>query len=195
LKNIDEEKLYTKHIFDRFDLHALLMAVVRGGSYIAMIITLAYLFKRFQNDFFRRRGKFSHFSFHIHIHDLFFKIDRKAVHDKLGWEMFYRIWYCVIISQITFCGIIVEIIWSYNQYNFFFWLQIYSGYSVYTCLCAILHNKYEKYIPIVILVISILLSRLLHWLVLLVYSGLTLLESIQSVTTDLPNKIKDAHPD
>lgn len=176
MKNIDEEKLYTKHIFDRFDFQALLMAVVRGGSYIAMIITLAYLFKRFQNDFYKRR-------------------DRKAVHDKLGWDMFYRVWYCVIISQITFCGIIVEIIWSYNQYNFFFWLQIYSGYSVYTCLCAILHNKYEKYIPIVILVISILLSRLLHWLVLLVYSGLTLLESIQSVTTDLPNKIKDAHPD
>lgn len=117
------------------------------------------------------------------------------MHDKLGWDMFYRVWYCVIISQITFCGIIVEIIWSYNQYNFFFWLQIYSGYSVYTCLCAILHNKYEKYIPIVILVIAIMLSRLLHWLVLLVYSGLTLLESIQSVTSNLPNKIKDAHPE
>ena len=57
LKNIDEEKLYTKHIFDRFDLQALLMAVVRGGSYIGFIISFAYFFKRFQNDFYTRTCK------------------------------------------------------------------------------------------------------------------------------------------
>ena len=46
LKNIDEEKLYTKHIFDRFDLEALITTVVRKGSYIAFIIASAYIFKR-----------------------------------------------------------------------------------------------------------------------------------------------------
>jgi hypothetical protein len=38
LKNIDEEKLYTKHIFDRFDPDALITSVVRGSSYFVMII-------------------------------------------------------------------------------------------------------------------------------------------------------------
>lgn len=32
LKNIDEEKLYTKHIFDRFDMEALICAVTSHGS-------------------------------------------------------------------------------------------------------------------------------------------------------------------
>ena len=48
---------------------------------------------------------------------------KRDIHEKAGFDLFYRIWYCVIISQITFAGIIVEIIWSYQQSNnFFFWL-------------------------------------------------------------------------
>lgn len=31
-----------------------------------------------------------------------------------GFQLFYRVWYCVVISQVNLCGIIVEIIWSYN---------------------------------------------------------------------------------
>jgi len=105
LKNIDEEKLYTKHIFDRFDLDALITTAVRSGSYLALIIASTYIFKRLQSRY--------------HNHSK----NKSAVHaENEGFQLFYRIWYCVIISQITFCGIIVEIIWSYNQYNFFFWL-------------------------------------------------------------------------
>jgi hypothetical protein len=114
------------------------------------------------------------------------------VHEKEGFELFYRVWYCVIISQITFCGIIVEIIWSYNQYNFFFWLQIYSAYSLYTCLNAILHNKYEQYIPIMFLACSILCSRLLHWLVIMLSSGLSLFDSLQNAFLQFPKKLEDA---
>jgi hypothetical protein len=95
LKNIDEEKLYTKHIFDRFDLEALITTIVRAASYIFCLIGFTYLFKRVQVSYYNRHK-------------------RKAVHEKEGFQLFYRIWYCVIISQITFCGIIVEIIWSYN---------------------------------------------------------------------------------
>jgi len=94
----------------------------------------------------------------------------------------------VIISQITFCGIIVEVIWSYNQYNFFFWLQIYSAYSSYTCLNAILHNKYERVLPLVFLFISLLLSRLLHLVVKLILNG----ETLNTLISALTNKISGA---
>lgn len=57
--------------------------------------------------------------------------------------MFYRLWYCVAISQVTFGGIIVELIWSYNSANFFFWLQVYSAYSLYQCLCGILNSRHD----------------------------------------------------
>ena len=142
--------------------------IVRKGSYLAIIIGFAYIFKRIQMNYYNKQR-------------------RRAVHDKPGFLLFYRIWYCVIISQITFCGIIVEIIWSYSQYNFFFWLQVYSGYSVYTCLSAILHNKYEKYLPILFLVVSILFSRLLHFNVIILYKSATTTDHIG----DLPNKLKE----
>jgi hypothetical protein len=90
------------------------------------------------------------------------------MHEKEDFDLFYRVWYCVIISQITFCGIVVEIIWSQNYNNFFFWLQIYSGYSVYTCLSALIHNKHERYLALGIVVASILVSRLLYFLSILV---------------------------
>ena len=38
LENIDEEKLHTKHIFDRFDFDALVTTIVRKGSYLGFII-------------------------------------------------------------------------------------------------------------------------------------------------------------
>ncbi len=108
--------------------------------------------------------------------------ERRAVHEKEGFDSFYRIWYCVILSQITYAGIMVEIIWSYNQYNFFFWLQVYSAYSVYTCLNAILHNKYEKYLPIAFLVFSILSSRLIYFLFTRLSSGLSFFDSISELS-------------
>ena len=79
LSNIDEEKLYTKHILDRFDPDALITTVVRKGSYLAMILGLTYIFKRIQKNFYNRQK-------------------RKAVHDKEGFELFFRIWYCVVLS-------------------------------------------------------------------------------------------------
>ena len=54
-----------------------------------------------------------------------------------------RLWYCVAISQVTFGGIVVELIWSYNSANFFFWLQVYSAYSLYQCVGAVLNTRYE----------------------------------------------------
>jgi hypothetical protein len=57
LKNIDEEKLYTKHIFDRFDSEALITAVVRAASYIASIIGQTYFFKLIQMNFYNRQSK------------------------------------------------------------------------------------------------------------------------------------------
>ena len=153
LKNIDEEKLYTKHIFDRFDFEALITTVVRALSYFAVVIIGTYVFKKFQQKYYNRHG-------------------RKAVHElRQDFRLFYRIWYCGIVSQITFCGIIVEIIWSYNQYNFFFWLQVYSVYSLYTSLTGIFHSSYERYWPIIIILFGILISRMLHMVVKMVLSG------------------------
>jgi len=121
---------------------------------------------------------------------------RRVIHEKQGFDLFYRIWYCVIISQITFSGIIVEIIWSYQQSNnFFFWLQIYSGYSVYTCLNAILHNKYEKYIPVAFLVISIIMSRILHFIVIMLMNGGSLVEGVAQLISKFNAEINDASPD
>lgn len=54
LKNIDEEKLYTKHIFDRFDSEALIAALVHEASYIATIIGMTYLVKVMQMNFYDR---------------------------------------------------------------------------------------------------------------------------------------------
>lgn len=57
LKNIDEEKLHTKHIFDRFDLEALITTIVMSGSYLAIIIASAYIFKLFQISFMDRQKR------------------------------------------------------------------------------------------------------------------------------------------
>lgn len=57
LKIIDEEKLYTKHIFDRFDSEALITALVLAASYIATIIGQTYLFKVMQMNFYNRQSK------------------------------------------------------------------------------------------------------------------------------------------
>jgi len=76
----------------------------------------------------------------------------------------------------------VEIIWSYNQYNFYFWLQVYSAYSVYNCLSAILHNKYEKFIPIMFLLVSIFLSRFIHFVVRQVSSGASPFETMPELS-------------
>lgn len=177
LDNIDEEKLHTKHIFDRFDFDALVTTIVRKGSYLAFIILFVYVFKIIQMNFYKRQK-------------------RRVIHEKQGFDLFYRIWYCVIISQITFSGIIVEIIWSYQQSNnFFFWLQIYSGYSVYTCLNAILHNKYEKYIPVAFLVISIIMSRILHFIVIMLMNGGSLVEGVAQLISKFNAEINDASPD
>ena len=46
LKNIDEEKFYTKHIFDRFDIDALISAFTSHASVIACAILICYIFKR-----------------------------------------------------------------------------------------------------------------------------------------------------
>jgi hypothetical protein len=54
LKNIDEEKLHTKHVFDRFDKEALITTLVRHGSYIMFIISFLYTFKCFQNNYYRQ---------------------------------------------------------------------------------------------------------------------------------------------
>lgn len=121
--------------------------------------------------------------------------NKRRVVLESSFELFYRIWFCVIISQITFSGIIVEIIWSYNQYNFFFWLQIYSGYSVYTCLRAMLLYKYDKYIPIVIIILSIVFSRVLHLLILLLWSGLSFLESLYQLPRQFENEIEESYPE
>ena len=86
-------------------------------------------------------------------------------HERQYANLFYRIWYCIIMSQVTFSGIIVELIWSYNSSNFFFWLQVYSAYSLYTCLCAILHTQYEAYIPIAMIALAVSFSFVVRVLV------------------------------
>lgn len=112
----------------------------------------------------------------------FFNLERKAAHEKEGFLLFYRVWYCVIISQVNLCGIIVEIIWSYNQYNFFFWLTIYSVYSVFTCLSAILHNKYEMYLSVLIIIVATVFSRVLHFFVRMILSGISITEILTLFT-------------
>ena len=57
LSNIDEDKLYTKHILDRFDPDALVTTLVRKGTYIAIILALTYIFKRIQKNFYSRQSK------------------------------------------------------------------------------------------------------------------------------------------
>lgn len=127
------------------------MTLVRKTSYLVFLILLTLGFKLTQKAHYQKLGK-------------------RTIHQREGWDLFYRIWYCLIVSQITFCGIIVEIIWSYNQNNFFLGLQIYSGYSAYTCLSALLHHKFEKVLPLAIMALSVLLSRLVYFLALLVAS-------------------------
>ena len=110
-----------------------------------------------------------------------------AIHDRKEFYLFYKIWYCVIISQITFCGIIVEIIWSYNQYNFFFLLQVYSGYSVYTCLNGIIHSKYEKYLPFLFMLIALLISRILLVVFIYYMEGKSAFQMLEAVGHKLAN--------
>jgi hypothetical protein len=60
----------------------------------------------------------------------------------------------LVISQIAYLGIVVQIIWNYNH-KFTLMLQYYTVYQIYTCLCAVLNSRYEQYISALILTIAI----------------------------------------
>lgn len=128
LKNIDEEQFYTKHIFDRFDPEALVTTIIFHGSRTVYLMAFFYSAKLCQRRALEQQ-----------------RTDGKVriFHTRQYQELFYRLWYCVAISQVTFSGIIVELIWSYNSANFFFWLQVYSAYSLYQCVGAVLNSMNE----------------------------------------------------
>lgn len=65
-----------------------------------------------------------------------------------------RIWLVLILSQIGYTCIIVQIVWNYNQ-KFLQILHVYSFYSTYVCLTAIINSKYESYISALIIVIAV----------------------------------------
>lgn len=91
LKNIDEEKLYTKHIFDRFDADALITTLVRSASYIAILIGQTYVFKVCQKKVQLNQSKSSHLNNPL-------SLERKSLIDKEGFMLFYRVWYCIMLS-------------------------------------------------------------------------------------------------
>lgn len=81
----------------------------------------------------------------------------------------------------------MEIIWSYNQYNFFFLLQVYSGYSVYTCLNGIIHSRYEMYFPFLFMLIALLFSRILLVVFISYMDGQSAYQMLQAVALKLAN--------
>lgn len=52
---------------------------------------------------------------------------------------------------------------------------------MYTCLNAILHTPYEKYIPVLFLVLAVASSRLVHMLVLKALGGVSLSTSLSQL--------------
>ena len=76
-----------------------------------------------------------------------------------------KIWYLIMLAQIGYSGIVLEVIWTYDVY-FFLILQVYSYYSTFICLSAILNSQYEQVISVVIIIIAYVARWLLSMILL-----------------------------
>jgi phosphate starvation-inducible membrane PsiE len=72
--------------------------------------------------------------------------------------MSLRIWFPLILSQMSTCGIVAMIIWSYDT-KFYQILNGYSLYSSYVCVRAIINSKHESIISIIIVGMALLITQ------------------------------------
>ena len=91
---------------------------------------------------------------------------------------------------MTFGGIIVELIWSYNSANFFFWLQVYSAYSLYQCLCGILNSSTDSAKAGIMIFAALFGGYLTSVLVYSVRHSMSLMEIIMQDTSVLERNIR-----
>lgn len=71
--------------------------------------------------------------------------------------MLLRIMYVITISHIGYIGIMIAIIWNFNQ-TLIELMQMYNLYSNFICISAVLNSKIEKIISGFIVVLACLVS-------------------------------------
>ena len=60
----------------------------------------------------------------------------------------------LIVSQMGYFAIAIMIIWNYNEGIFFVPLKLYSAYSAFVCLQAVINSYSETKLAIFILMIA-----------------------------------------
>ena len=67
--------------------------------------------------------------------------------------LFWRLWMVLIASQHGYFAVVILIVWNYNA-HFFLLLQIYSLFSAFACLQAVINSRIEKTLAFIILVLA-----------------------------------------
>eukprot|EP00347_Sterkiella_histriomuscorum_P000330 403376291 len=122
-----------------FNPSIIVKVLLNNFSYMMSLVVLTYTFKKIQ---FMRRSQ------------------QKTSSNQLNFELFMRVLYVIQISHIGYLGIFMEIIWNYNPI-FYVVIEWYNIYSNFICISAILNNKFEKFIAIFMIYMSILISHTL----------------------------------
>ena len=67
--------------------------------------------------------------------------------------LFWRLWYVLIASQIGYLGVLLLIVWNYND-HFFILLQLRNLYAAFAFLVAVINAPQEKVLAGIILALA-----------------------------------------
>lgn len=81
-----------------------------------------------------------------------------------GYNLFWRLWLVLVISQVVYLGVIIVIVWNYSP-AFFNILRFYSLYSAFTCVRGVANSRYELYIAATIVAVAYWFSLTMSLLV------------------------------
>ena len=119
-----------------FDVASLIYVLVNDFAFLLAIFAQVFCLKVMQ----RRQGKFGSF-----------------FPNNL---LFWRLWKVLLVSQLGYCAVLILIIWNYNE-KFFMPLQLYSIYSAFVCLKAVINSQIEKTLAFIILVLAKVFQQIL----------------------------------
>ena len=112
-----------------FDASTLIYVLVNDFAFLLSIFAQVFCLKVCQ----RREGKFGHF-----------------FPNNL---LFWRLWKVLLDSQLGYFAVFILIIWNYNA-KFYMPLQLYSLYSAFVCLRAVINSQIEKTLAFIILILA-----------------------------------------
>ncbi len=136
--NMYDVQAYNFQMMTTLDNRTVKKVICNYMLYLATLFVCVYTFKRFQTQASRH--------------------SKSNVNPKIGLSL--RVWLLLILSQIGYCGIIVQVVWNYNP-KFYVILEVYALYSTFVALTAMINSRWEKHISAGILGFALALQRII----------------------------------